>query len=180
MGRYCKPEAHMHAAAVAFYRRIKVAFYPRKIDNSIKLAVYFFFAHAQYGPIEVYVFAARKFRVHAGTYLKQACHPAAELYASGAWGGYAAEYFKQGTFTGPIAANNAEYLTGLHGKAYITQGPYILAAALGTAVVGLAYTQVGVLFAQQPVPPPVKVVRHAARTYGTKAVLLANVIYLNN
>ena len=178
VGGYCKAEANVHAAAVAFYRGVDVAFYPGKVNDFVKLAGDFFFGHAEDGPVEVDVFAAGKVGVKAGAYFEQAGYPAPHGNAAGSGFGDAAQQFEQGAFAGAVAANDAEHFAGLYTKVDVFQCPYILTVTFLAAVVAVANGEERIFFTPDAVPPAFHIVFDGAGAYLPEAVLLAEVFYL--
>src|ERR1017187_5449298 len=74
MGRHSERKSHIHAAAVALYRRVQKLLDFGKEDNFIELPSYFRPGHSHYGTVEVNVLATGQFWMKTRSDFQQACH----------------------------------------------------------------------------------------------------------
>ena len=152
-------EADGHAAAVALYGGVQVAFASAEVHNLVKLAGNFATAHAHDGAVHVDVFAAGHLRVESGAHFEEARDAAPCADGAGGGGGHAAQQLEERALAGAVPADDAHDVTLFHLEVDVFQGPHVFAVALVRAIVYLAHLEVGVLAAQHlGLPEPVQVV----------------------
>ena len=133
--------------------------------------------HAHDAAVHVDVLTGGKLGMETSTDLQQTGD--APFIADGACagGGDVAEQFQQGALSGSILADDAYYITLLHGEVDVAQRPDIFTITLGGAVIDITNLQVWVFLAQYTcLPPTIQVVAEGASAYTTEAVLFADVL----
>src|SRR5262249_34937662 len=103
-----KGEADVHAARVAFHRRIEKGADLGELEDLVELALNLLAPHAEDGAVEKDVFAACEFGVKAGADLEQAAHAAAQADFADSWLGDAGEDFQERRFAGAVAPDDAD------------------------------------------------------------------------
>lgn len=152
-------EADGHAAAVAFYGGVQVAFASAEVHDLVKLAGNLAAAHAHDGAVHVDVFAAGHFGVETRAHFEEARDAALGADDSGGGGGHAAEQLEERTLAGAVPADDAHDVALFHLEVDVLEGPNVVAVALVRAVVRFAHLEVGVIAAQHlGLPEPVQVV----------------------
>ena len=121
-----KGQPNVHAAAIAFDRRVEKLFYLREGHNLIEFRFDFCPRHTKDGAIEKNVLAASQLTVETGAHFEEARNSAAQNRAPSGRLGDPAQDFQQGRFAGPISSDDAEYLAPLDLEAHISQSPEFL------------------------------------------------------
>lgn len=154
-----EPEAYGHAAAVAFYGGVQVAFAAAEVHDFVELAGDLGAAHAHDGAVHVDVLAAGHLGVESGAHFEEARDAAPCADGAGGGGGHAAKQLEERALAGAVPADDAHDIALFHFEVDVFQGPHVIAIALVRAVVHFAYLEVGVLAAQHlGLPEPVQVV----------------------
>ena len=93
------------------------------------------------------------------------------------WGGDMAEELEEGGLAGAVLADDADDVALLDLEVDVLECPYVVAVALGGAVVGLADLEVWVFLAEDGgLPPAVEVVGEGAGADAPEAVHLTDVL----
>ena len=159
VGGDCESETDGHAAAVAFYGGVQVAFASAEVHNLVELAGNLAAAHAHDGAVHVDVLAAGHFRMEARAHFEEARDAAPCADGAGGGGGHAAQQLEERTLAGAVPADDANDVALLHLKVDVLECPHVVAVALVCAVVRFAHLEVGVIAAQHlGLPEPVQVV----------------------
>ena len=154
-----EPEAYGHAAAVAFYGGVQVAFAAAEVHDFVKLASNLGAAHAHDCAVHVDVLAAGHFRVESGAHFEEARDAAPCADGAGGGGGHAAQQLEECALAGAVPADDAHDVALFHLEVDVLQGPHVLAVALVRAVVDFAHLEIGVFAAKHlGLPEPVQVV----------------------
>src|SRR5262249_51075204 len=120
-----KCQAHIHAAAVSFDRRIDKSFKLREGDDLVEFAGDFAAAHAQDRTVGIDIFAAREFGMESCSDFEQAADPSADLHPPSRRFGDAGEYFEQSAFSSAVAPDDADDLARFYLKADLRECPEV-------------------------------------------------------
>ena len=108
VGGHGKGQARIHARAVALDRRVDELLDLREGDDLVELPVDLLLLHAEDGPVEEGILAARQFAVEAHADLEQRADAAAHLDAALAGLGHAREDLEQRALARPVATDDAD------------------------------------------------------------------------
>ena len=152
-------ETDGHAAAVAFYGGVQVAFASAEVHDLVELAGDLAAAHAHDCAVHVDVLAAGHFGMEPCAHLEEARDAAIGSDDARGGGGHAAEQLEEGALAGAVPADDAHDIALFYLEVDVLEGPHVVAVALVRAVVDFAHLEVGVLAAQHlGLPEPVQVV----------------------
>src|SRR6185312_8025728 len=119
--RECQPQ--IHSAGVALHRDIQKLSNLGKLDDRVKAAVDFGFAHAEYRAIEVNIFPPRQLGMESGANLEQAAQSPAKSNAALSGIGDLGNNFQQSTLACAIAAKNPDNIALSNFEADIIERP---------------------------------------------------------
>src|ERR1700730_1429302 len=126
MRRDCESKAHIHSAAVMLHWCVKELIYFGEVHYFIEFFADLAPGHAEDGPVEEDVLAARELRVEAGADLEEARDPPAQAHAPRSRLRDAAQNLKHGAFARAVLADDADDLTALHIEAHVLERPEFL------------------------------------------------------
>src|SRR3984893_18899420 len=126
MRRDCESKAHIHSAAVMLHWCVKELIYFGEVHYFIEFFADLAPGHAEDGPVEEDVLAARELRVEAGADLQEARDPPAQAHAPRSRLRDAAQNFEYGALAGTVLADDANDLTALHVEAHVLERPEFL------------------------------------------------------
>ena len=174
---YGKAQTDGHAAGIAFYGGIYIAFHTGKVDYLVQLVGDFVASHAHDGAVHVDVLTAGQLRMETGTDFQERGNAATGTDGSGGRGGDTRQKFQQGGLPGTVFSDNAYYIALMHIEGDVFQRPDIFRRAFLAAVVGFAYLQIGVFLAENGrFPPAVEVVAQCAGADQTEFVEFAYMV----
>ena len=110
---YGKGEAHIHAARIAFNRRVYELLHLCERDDLVEFTPHFGTRHSEYRSVQKDILTARQVRVEAGSYLEERSDP--PTYPGDAGGRLrdATEDFKERRLTCAVTAYYPDHFSGL-------------------------------------------------------------------